>query len=855
MQKTKIKIAAISVLLIATITLSSVLLQPTTAHDPPWQIPVTAYLTVTPNPVGVGQTVAVVMWNDRPLQGGALLTDTDVRHSGYKLDITKPDGTNETKTFGVITDTTAAQFYQFTPSEVGKYYFVFYYPGLTYIWDRTSTQRIWTNDTFLPATSRTVELTVQEDPVPLTKSSYPLPTEYWTRPIEGQNTDWYTISSNWLGGAQIFYNIQPDGIGPESAHIMWTRPIQPGGVVGGSIGVANDAPGEMYYTGMSYNGRFQNPIIMNGRLYYQEPILNTGTGGLEKCIDLRTGKELWSSTEVPSLSFGEYIDFNTGNQHGVIGSGVLYTNNFARAFDPITGKNIYNVTNVPSGSAALGAIGETLRYQISVSGNWLAQWNSSKLWTATGNSPVISTTVDGGTPERYDWNITISALPAGSSIIRALPEDLLIFSNLAANPPSATGQTASIGVNDPYTVGAISLKPTSRGQLLWSKDYTAPSNGVIRYLRLVDPATRQFFTLDKQTFSYNAFSIDNGNKLWGPVQVPGTDNEFWSATENSWDQGSRSVAYGNLYSCGFGGFLFSFDATTGELQWTYGNGGEGNSTNTGLGDAWGNEPLYIAAIADGKLYMFSSEHSANTPLYKDRLIRCINATTGEELWTLMGWGTSGSFYSMNGAVADGQYTYLNAYDMQVYSIGKGPSAMTVSAPDVSTQLGQSITIKGTIMDIAAGTTQDEQAARFPYGVPAVSDDSQTGWMQYVYMQKPRPMDAVGVPVTISVVDANGNYRDIGSVTSDADGFFSLNWKPDIEGKYTLYASFAGSASYWPSHAVTAFSVDPAASTPAPTAAPIQSAADMYFVPAVAGIVVLIIVGFAIIVLLMLRKRP
>ncbi len=27
---------------------------------------------------------------------------------------------------------------------------------------------------------------------------HPLPTAYWTFPINGQNTDWYTIASNWL---------------------------------------------------------------------------------------------------------------------------------------------------------------------------------------------------------------------------------------------------------------------------------------------------------------------------------------------------------------------------------------------------------------------------------------------------------------------------------------------------------------------------------------------------------------------------------------------------------------------------------------------------------------------------------
>lgn len=577
----------IALLLMISIAIPLITFPTSSAHTPPWQIPVTAYLTVTPNPIGVGQTAAVVMWNDRPLQGGDLTNL--VRHSGYQLTITKPDGTNETKTWGIIMDTTAAQFYQYTPTTTGTYTFQFYYPGLVYTWKDTSTQQIWTNDTFLPALSKPITLTVQDEAIPSAKTSYPLPSEYWTRPIEGQNTDWYQISSNWLAGAQIFYNIQPDGIGPGSAHVMWTKPIQPGGVVGGSIGADSNALGEMYYTGMSYNGRFQNPIIMNGKLYYQEPVVNTGTGGAEKCVDLATGEEIWSRFDVPSLTFGEYIDFNTGNQHGVVGSGILYTNNFARAFDPMTGVNVFNVTGVPSGSAALGSIGETLRYQISLSGNWLAEWNSTKLWTLTGNSPVITTTVDGSLAARYDWNVTIPSLPSGSSIIRAFPEDLLLFSNLTPNPPSSTGQTASIGVNDPYTVGAISLKQQSLGQLLWMKNYSAPTGGAVRYIRLVDPVTREFIAIDKQTFSYSAFSMDNGNQLWGPVQVPGTNDEYWSATENSWDQGSRSIAYGNLYSCGFGGLLYCLDAKTGQLKWTYGNGGEGNSTNTGLGDAWGHD--------------------------------------------------------------------------------------------------------------------------------------------------------------------------------------------------------------------------------------------------------------------------
>jgi len=127
-------------------------------------------------------------------------------------------------------------------------------------------------------------------------------------------------------------------------------------------------------------------------------------------------------------------------------------------------------------------------------------------------------------------------------------------------------------------------------------------------------------------------------------------------------------------------------------------------------------------------------------------------------------------------------------------------------------------------------------------------------MEYLYMQQAKPMDATGVPIAISVVDANGNYREIGSVTSDADGFYSLNWTPDIEGKYIVYASFTGSESYWPSHAVTAFTVDPAAPTPVPTEHPQQSMADAYFVPAIAGLFVLIIIVLVLVVMMMLKKR-
>jgi len=187
------------------------------------------------------------------------------------------------------------------------------------------------NDTYL-ASSRTQYLTVQEEPLPNSIDSYPLPTEYWTRPIEDQNTYWYSIASNWLGspyiigaGAAYIGGQQNDGAAPNSAHVMWTKPLQYGGVVGGND---TQITGESFYEGLSYNPRFGNPIIMQGTLFYQEPLGNSGTGGDYLAVDLRTGQELWrinaTATGVSLVpSFGYLYSYDGPNQHGVLPNGLL----------------------------------------------------------------------------------------------------------------------------------------------------------------------------------------------------------------------------------------------------------------------------------------------------------------------------------------------------------------------------------------------------------------------------------------------------------------------------------------------------------------------------------------------------
>ncbi len=51
----------------------------------------------------------------------------------------------------------------------------------------------------------------------------------------------------------------------------------------------------------------------------------------------------------------------------------------------------------------------------------------------------------------------------------------------------------------------------------------------------------------------------------------------------------------------------------------------------------------------------------------------------------------------------------------------------------------------------------------------MSDASQSEWMLYVYKQFNMPTTATGVDVVLSVVDANGNFREIGTVQTDTSG--------------------------------------------------------------------------------------
>jgi hypothetical protein len=156
-----------------------------------------------------------------------------------------------------------------------------------------------------------------------------------------------------------------------------------------------------------------------------------------------------------------------------------------------------------------------------------------------------------------------------------------------------------------------------------------------------------------------------------------------------------------------------------------------------------------------------------------------------------------------------------------------------------------------VTDISPGTEEYDLRARFPNGVPAIADENQSGWMLHVYKQFELPADVNGVEVVISVLDPNNNCYEVGRATSDENGFYSVAFTPPVPGKYTIYATFAGSESYWQSHAETALFVEDApAETPPPTPTPAPMT-DTYVTGFGIAMIIAIVIGFA---LLLLRKR-
>ncbi len=786
------------------------------------------FIEAIPNPVGV---------NQRTLINFGLLNFLVTADDGWNVTLTITDPSGQNTTVGPLkTWSTGTIGYSFTPTVAGKY-----------ILQSHFAQVVYNNVTYDASDSNPLILTVTTSPSP-TYPPHSLPTEYWTRPIDAQLREWYSIAGSWIAVPPNLY--VPYNQGPETAHILWNQVIgdMNGGLIGGLIG--NDQQPHSYGTGDAYEGKFANSIIIEGVLYYNKmgsPFFSTVPTQEVVAVDLHTGKTLWDRNLNNGgnlrISFGQTLYWDCLNYRG--GFSYLYATSGSTlmAFEPASGNWVFNYTNYPGGTNYYDRIGDFLQYSI-VNGR-LLQWNSSyvAMQGRTGMAESWGSTVQGTTwnaTTGYDINISITGTLASTSIVYAFPEDRVITANAS---------------NTGVTICGISLKRGSEGQVLFSNTWTAPAEW--KDLTVVGSIGQAGWTAFSQedmvgTFwtkenrvSY-AFSLSNGSYLWA-TDPPQDYKDAWSDTITLRFGPDKVIAYNKYYSASVSGIIYCYDISNGKLLWTY------NATDkyaeSYLGTTWWQAPLFVT---DGKIYTGTLEHSPLNPLPRGAPFLCLNATTGDLIFEADGlfrqtrWGG-------RAIIGDSVIATMDTYDQQIYAIGKGPSKITVMTPDTATASNNPILIKGTVMDISPGTTSDSLKLRFPNGVPAVSDASQSQWMLYVYKQFEQPSNTTGVPVSIDAVDPNGNYVHIGDTTSDAQGNYYFEYTPATNGRYTIYATFPGSDAYYASTAENQLIVGSAQATPtATTTTPVSS--QQYEMYTIISLVV-ILVAIAIATVIIVRKKP
>jgi hypothetical protein len=846
------------------------------------KIPTYAYINVAPNPVGVGQTVTINFFLATPMETGE-------RPENMTVIQTNPDGTT-IRLGPFIGDTTGGTFTTFVPDKVGEYKFKFVYGGQ--VLDEGNAQ--WRGLINLPSESKTVTLVVQEEAIEAENAwpNTPLPTEWWQTPVSAMNVEqWYKIMGPWLGyGSVTFastgsYNVSsfhnPYTPSVNSGHVLWSKVWAAGGPAGGDAGGTQSSH---YWSTRQYQPQYA-PVIINGILYSQRYTTTMGANmgqGIE-AIDLYTGKTLWTLNTTNALRCGMVTLYNEINQYGALGPFIWTTGTLPAAdtggvtIATQSGTTQWNMYDALTGSYVLSIVnGSALTIRTDTNGNMMGYFLNNTAGTeivypSRGVSQVVTNTgphltcvnmtmaigQTGGSwqPARntvremktgYMWSKPVPTNISGAAITPALALSSITGNELVLTGGFIHGQ----GVGG-ETAGwlVLATMDMETGNVLFAKNLTYASGA-----ESLLPFTRTSFTygnglfyiMNDVNFKVEAYDTRTGNRVWnnelkGDNGGPPSDYDLFSL--------KPYVGNGVLYIAGLGGDLWAFESKTGVQRW-YTNttkllGDPGTESPYGIWPFW----VFNCAGFTNDVAYFPIGHEYNPPLFHGAQMVAINNTDGSLVWSELGT------YIRSTAIAYGIMLSMNAYDNQIYAFGKGPTQTTISAPSVGVTTATAITITGTVTDISAGAKQDEIALRFPNGLPAVSDQSMSKWMEYVYQKQPKPIDTIGVPVTLTVVDSNGNFREIGKTTTDSSGTFGFTWTPDISGAYMVTANYAGSESYYQSSASTYFYASDHA-TPAPTStmpAGLATTTDLLTYMAVG--VIAIIIAIALVGLLLLRKKP
>ena len=494
----------IAALLTFSMTASMMLIPNANAHSPPWNIPVAVYLSVAPNPVGLGQRVEADFWYTPPPTAQGPNGD---RWTFY-LDVTTPAGV--TTQLGPFTsDDTGGTYADYTPTTLGNYTFQAIFPGQTL---KGINPPLWSNgvpyvgDYFEPANSSKVIVVVQTTAIgyyPYT--TLPLPNAYWQSPVFANNKAWSVIYGNW-----VMANYDPEGLNynpyttaPSSAHILWTKQIQMGGQIGSlpasNIGESTAAGNEeTIYQQDQYSTSFTPPLIINGVLYYNDYSSGQGLYGFS-AVNLKTGATEWvqngtgmpvttslgtdqpgavyDTQEFNRLSYGEVFNYDSPNMYGgnaylwccngVAGTGNPNTNPAALntlrfdMYDAFSGAYICSIVNCTAGTYCYDASGALCEYVLNAAHGWLAFWNSSLvsgMLSGTYGSPSWQWRPHPGFyswKTGVQWNVSISSLYTNAPFpetIQKVADGVVLADTMSTYGTSPQNYVMNIGYN--ATTGA-----------------------------------------------------------------------------------------------------------------------------------------------------------------------------------------------------------------------------------------------------------------------------------------------------------------------------------------------------------------------------------------------------------------
>lgn len=711
-----------------------------------------------------------------------------IYHVDYSFIITQPDGT----TVKILKkpDSPATASFSYVCAQAGNYSVVLDFPG-----------DVYPTFKFLPCTSPPTTFTAENDYVTPRYPEEPLPTGPWKYPINAEFQQWYQISGPWAESGATFDASQsqwnPATKGPNSAHVIWAKGFEGsmGGLMGGVTPVGGDTK--------AFTGSMPSFVAWQGKLWYATSERNQTTSTsltataiqpVVVCVDQFTGQELWRKklpgTGTVSLKLElqprEKIDPGQAESIGVINN-LWAIGSGLRLLSPTTGEcSYYNSTFTPSMYYD--------HYFYASSTNSTDGETFWTKWSTTDRAEVWK--IPTGREFRTGYFIDTTVDPP------RLVELVVIYGMwpLSTRVKSWNLNTGAIMANGTDIPGFYATEGApQRAVVGWGKIYYHCYD---RAIWAVDTATGTLaWKSEPQSFPWGGFNAYN-----------------------------MARGYNLVYANGWDGYQYAYNASTGKLVWKAFSADSLGETAMGAYGWWGN-----TIVGDEKCYTATGQHTQPSPPARGDALYAVNALTGNQVWKLDNFQQAGGQ-----SLASGVLTYGNAYDGRVYAFAQGPTETTITAVLTAVPEGSPVLLQGTVMDMSPGAPN----------TPAVSDDSQNQWMQYLYMNKPMPSNATGVVVHLEYIGADGSKNDLTHVTTDLLGHYEFLWTPPAQGAYKVIATMDSTNSYYASTAETAVGVGPAQVGPAaPEVAPDNT--PMYF-----GISTAIIVAaIAIVGLLILRKRP